>query len=103
MISDVLYVSNLNFIILDVISLVSSFYRIHEMKYDFTNISELGVAALNNSYEDIDDLVSAGCDINYNGTSFYYDIVYDNDYQEAEEEVAQSRQSRKKVTIVASQ
>ena len=60
---------------------------IHEMKYDFSNISELSLAALNNSYEDIDDLVNAGCDINYNGTSFSYDIVYDNDYYgEADED-----------------
>ena len=56
------------------------------MKFNFTNINDLSLAALNNSYEDIDNLVAAGCDINYNGTSYSYDIVYDNDNGEADED-----------------
>lgn len=55
------------------------------MKYDFANISDLGVAAVNNSYEDITDILMAGCEVNYNGTSYSYDVVYDNDYGEANE------------------
>lgn len=54
--------------------------KIFEFAFNYTDISDLGVAALNNTYQDIDDLVAAGCEVNYNGTSFSYDIVYDNDY-----------------------
>ena len=54
------------------------------MAFNYTDISDLGVAALNNSYEDIDDLIAAGCEVNYNGTSFSYNVVYDNDYGEGD-------------------
>ena len=35
---------------------------------DYVNITELGVAALENNADAVDDLVKNGCDVNYNGT-----------------------------------
>ena len=42
---------------------------IHEMDHVYYNISDLGLAAFDNRAADVDDLVAAGCDVNYNGTA----------------------------------
>jgi ankyrin repeat protein len=42
------------------------------------------VAAINNTVDDIDGLLDAGCEVNYNGASFSYDVEYENEYGEGD-------------------
>ena len=56
--------------------------RIYQEYLDYTNITELGVAALENNDEAVDDLIKGGCDVNYNGTGvklLNLKYVYDDD------------------------
>ena len=42
------------------------------------------MAAINNTFDDIDGLLDAGCEVNYNGASFSYDVEYENEYGEGD-------------------
>merc|ERR1719347_252609 len=42
--------------------------RVYDEYLDYVNITELGVAALENNADAVDNLVKIGCDVNYNGT-----------------------------------
>merc|ERR1719431_2280748 len=56
--------------------------RVYQEYLDYNNITELGVAALENNYEAVDDLIKGGCDVNYNGTGvklLNLKYVYDDD------------------------
>ena len=51
----------------------------------YYNITELGVAAIKNDADAIDDLVKSGCDVNYNGTGVnWMNLKYV--YEQGEEE-----------------
>ena len=55
---------------------------IHEMDHDYYNITDLGLAVFDNRVADVDDLVAAGCDVNYNGTSKLFVYSYsENEYE----------------------
>ena len=46
--------------------------------FPIRNISDLGIAAIENNPVIVDDLMKSGCEVNYNGTTMYF-IVYDED------------------------
>ena len=43
--------------------------EIHDEDHLYYNVSDLGLAALDDRVDDVDDLLAAGCDVNYNGAS----------------------------------
>ena len=66
---------------------------IHEEYLGYTNISDLGVAAIDNNDLIVEDILKSGCEVNYNGTVFIarpedldygdeYDYEYDYDEYE---------------------
>jgi len=55
---------------------------IHDEDHFYYNISDLGLAALDNRIEDVDGLLAGGCDVNYNGTAVLLEYSYsENDYE----------------------
>ena len=55
---------------------------IHEEDHFYYNISDLGLAALDNRVDDVDGLLADGCDVNYNDTSVVLEYSYsENDYE----------------------
>ena len=55
---------------------------IHEEDHHYYNITDLGLAAMDNRVEDVEGLLAAGCDVNFNGTAVLMEYSYDeNDYE----------------------
>lgn len=74
--------SRILLIVLSLGVLVQSECKIHEQEFIFYNISDLGVAVLDNNLDAVDDLIKKGCDVNYNGTGLYVEIMSDDyDYE----------------------
>ena len=56
--------------------------EIHDEDHFYYNISDLGLAALDNCVDDVDGLLAGGCDLNYNGTAVVLEYSYsENDYE----------------------
>ena len=56
--------------------------EIHEEDHFYYNVSDLGLAALDNRVDDVDGLLAGGCELNYNGTAVVLEYSYDeNDYE----------------------
>ena len=56
--------------------------EIHDEDHFYYNISDLGLAALDNRVDDVDGLLAGGCDLNYNGTAVVLEYSYsENDYE----------------------
>ena len=67
---------------LSVVAAATADCIIHEEDHFYYNISDLGLAALDNRVDDVDGLLADGCDVNYNGTSVVLEYSYsENDYE----------------------
>ena len=55
---------------------------IHKEDQGYYNITDLGLAAMDNRVEDVDDLLAGGCKLNFNVTSVLIEYSYNyNDYE----------------------
>ena len=55
---------------------------IHEEDHFYYNVSDLGLAALDNRVEAVDAAIAGGCEVNYNGTSVLLEYSYsENEYE----------------------